>query len=136
MFSKQKNKNIINDGKSRIASVIAKDVTITGKLSSESGLRIEGKFEGELNIKGLLVIGEDAIVTCKDLYAARVIIAGQVHGTTHADKVEIRPTGKVWGDIESQTFTIEEGAFMHGKVNMKEKESPPALEEQQTEKKP
>jgi len=126
MFSK-KDKHSIKNGVSRITSVIAEDVAVTGKLTSESGLRIEGKFEGELDIKSLLVIGEDAIVTCKDIFAARIIISGQVHGCIHAEKVEIRSTGKIWGDIEAEGFTIEEGAFLHGKVKMKE--TPPAIED-------
>ncbi len=120
MFSRQKNKDSKDNGAARITSVLAEDMAISGKLTGESGLRIEGKFEGELDIKGLLVIGENAIVTCKELFASLVIISGQVHGTIHAKKVELRSTGKVWGDIEAESFTIEEGAFLHGKVNMKE----------------
>lgn len=110
----------MDNGAARISSVLAEDVAISGKLTGESGLRIEGKFEGELDIKGLLVVGENAIVTCEELFASRVIINGQVHGAINAEKVELRSTGKVWGDIEAESFTIEEGAFLHGKVNMKE----------------
>lgn len=126
MFSKQKDKDQKN-GMAVISSVIAEDITINGKLTGESGLRIEGKFEGELDVKGLLVIGENAVVTSEKIFAAVALVNGQVHGAIHAKKVEIRETGKVWGDIEAESFTIDEGAFLHGKVNMKEAE--PAEEE-------
>ena len=122
MFSK-KNKNTSTfdkNGASRISSVIAEDVSFNGNLTGESGLRIEGKFEGEINLEGLLVIGEDAVVTCTSISAIKIIIAGQVHSNLNAAKVEIRATGKVWGDIDAESFVIEEGAFLHGKINMKE----------------
>ena len=123
MFSKRKDKDssgLVKNGATSISSVIAEDISITGKLTGESGLRIEGKFEGDLNLNGLLVIGENAIVTSKEISATRLIIAGQVHGVLHAETVEIRSTGKVWGDIDAENFSIEEGAFLHGQVNMKE----------------
>ena len=123
MFSKRKDKDssdLVKNGSTSISSVIAEDISITGKLTGESGLRIEGKFEGDINLNGLLVIGENAIVTSKKISATRLIIAGQVHGVLRAETVEIRSTGKVWGDIDAENFSIEEGAFLHGQVNMKE----------------
>ena len=122
MFNKKKKEtqNLLDGTASSISSVISKDVNFNGKLSSESGIRIEGKFEGELDIKGLLVIGEKAVVTCKEIKALKIIISGEVHSKIIADKIEIRATGKVWGDIDAVSFQIEEGAFLHGQVNMKE----------------
>lgn len=123
MFTRKKDSKspeLNETGAPRISSVIAEDISITGKLSGEGGLRIEGKFNGEIELESLLVIGEGAIITTKNILATRIIISGQVHGNIIAKSVEIMPTGKVWGDIETENFTIEEGAFLHGKVSMLE----------------
>ena len=40
-----------------------------------------------------------------------------------ANRVEIRSTGKVWGDVKAARFTTEEGAYLRGKIQVEE-ESP------------
>jgi hypothetical protein len=43
-----------------------------------------------------------------------------VQGNITADKVEIRKTGRVWGDVVTAAFATEEGAFLRGQVRMEE----------------
>jgi cytoskeletal protein CcmA (bactofilin family) len=50
-----------------------------------------------------------------------VIIAGAVRGDITAEKVEIRSTGRVWGDVVTAAFATEEGAFLRGQIRMEEK---------------
>jgi cytoskeletal protein CcmA (bactofilin family) len=50
-----------------------------------------------------------------------VIIAGAVRGNITAEKVEIRSTGRVWGDVVTAAFATEEGAFLRGQIQMEEK---------------
>ena len=68
-----------------------------GKLSGSGGLRIEGAFEGDINLRGLLVVGETGRVTCETLQANTVIVAGAVRGDITAEKVDIRSTGRGMG---------------------------------------
>jgi cytoskeletal protein CcmA (bactofilin family) len=77
-------------------------------------------FEGEIALKGLLVIGETGKVTCENVRAANVIIAGAVKGNITAQKVEIRSTGRIWGDIVTTAFATEEGAFLRGQIRMED----------------
>jgi len=44
-----------------------------------------------------------------------------LRGNITAEKVEIRSTGRVWGDVNAVSFTTEEGAFLRGQVCMEEK---------------
>jgi len=72
-------------------------------------------------LKGLVVIGETGRVTCKDLRANTVVVAGAVRGNVTAEKLEIRQTGRVWGDVVTVAFTTEEGAFLRGQIRMEER---------------
>jgi len=59
-------------------------------------------------------------VTCPHLRANVVIVAGAVRGNITAEKVEIRSTGRVWGDVVTAAFATEEGAFLRGQIRMED----------------
>jgi cytoskeletal protein CcmA (bactofilin family) len=90
-------------------------------MRGSGGVRIEGPMEGEISIHGLVVIGETGRVTCDNLRANTVVIAGAVRGNITAEKIEIRATGRVWGDVVTVAFSTEEGAFLRGQVRMEER---------------
>jgi len=104
----------------RITSVLGAGLVWQGSISGSGGVRVEGTFEGQIALKGLLVIGETGKVTCDSLRAASVIVAGAVKGNISAQKVEIRSTGRVWGDIVTTAFATEEGAFLRGQIRMED----------------
>ena len=104
----------------RITSVLGAGIIWQGTLSGSGGVRIEGTFEGQIALKGLLVVGETGKVTCDTVRAANVIVAGAVKGNISAQKVEIRSTGRVWGDIVTTAFATEEGAFLRGQIRMED----------------
>ena len=102
----------------RVTSVLGSGVVWKGQLSGSGGVRIEGSFEGKINLRGLLVVGESGRVTCQQLRANVVIVAGAVRGDIIAEKLEIRSTGRVWGNVVTAAFSTEEGAFLRGQVRM------------------
>lgn len=104
----------------RVNSVLGPEVVFRGRLSGRGGVRIEGAFEGEVALDGLLVVSESGRVTCDEVRARRVVVAGMLKGNILAEKVEIRRTGRVWGDVRTVAFATEEGAFLRGKVQMEE----------------
>lgn len=104
----------------RITSVLGAGVIWQGAITGSGGVRVEGTFEGQIAIKGLLVVGETGKVTCENVRAVTVIVAGAVKGNITAQKVEIRSTGRVWGDIIATAFATEEGAFLRGQIRMEE----------------
>jgi len=108
----------------RVTSVLGEGVTWKGDLSGSGGIRIEGALEGNITLRGLLVVGETGRVTCDHLKAKVVIIAGAGRGDITAEKVEIRSTGRVWGDVVTAGFATEEGAFLRGQIRMEEKIDP------------
>jgi cytoskeletal protein CcmA (bactofilin family) len=104
----------------RVTSVLGPGITWTGNLGGKGGIRIEGIFEGNIAIRGLLVIGETGRVTCPVVKANNVIVAGSLKGNVVAEKLEIRSTGRVWGNVVTTAFSTEEGAFLRGQVRMEE----------------
>ncbi|MGW8250228.1 MAG: bactofilin family protein [Anaerolineales bacterium] len=104
----------------RVTSVLGSGIVWKGKLSGSGGLRIEGTFEGDINLRGLLVVGETGRVTCDAIQANTVIIAGAVRGNITAEKIEIRASGRVWGDVITAAFATEEGAFLRGQITMED----------------
>jgi len=55
------------------------------------------------------------------MQANSVIVAGAVKGNIISEKLEIRSTGRVWGDVTTVAFSTEEGAFLRGQVRMEER---------------
>ena len=104
----------------RITSVLADGISQQGKLTGAGGVRIEGAYDGEIELDGLLVISPTGRVTCPQLRAKTVIIAGALRGDIMAEKVEIRASGRVWGDVVAEAISTEEGAFLRGQIQMEE----------------
>jgi cytoskeletal protein CcmA (bactofilin family) len=104
----------------RVTSVLGAGINWTGKISGKGGVRIEGIFEGQISINGLVVVGETGKVTCENVKANTVIVAGAVNGGITAEKLEIRSTGRVWGNVVVIAFSTEEGAFLRGQVTMED----------------
>jgi cytoskeletal protein CcmA (bactofilin family) len=105
----------------RVTSVLGPGINWNGSLRGSGGVRIEGTFEGDIALRGLVVIGETGRVTCESIHANTVIIAGAVKGNIVAEKLEIRSTGRVWGDVVTGAFSTEEGAFLRGQIRMEDK---------------
>jgi cytoskeletal protein CcmA (bactofilin family) len=105
----------------RVTSVLGPGIIWKGKLRGSGGVRIEGAFEGDITVRGLVIIGETGRVTCQNIKANSVIVAGTVNGSITAEKLDIRSTGRVWGDVTVVALATEEGAFLRGQVRMEEK---------------
>jgi cytoskeletal protein CcmA (bactofilin family) len=104
----------------RVTTVLGPGINWNGDLRGKGGVRIEGTLEGEIAVRGLVIIGETGRVTCQQVKADTVIVAGAVNGQIIALKLEIRATGRVYGDVTTQSFATEEGAFLRGKVTMED----------------
>lgn len=104
----------------RITSVLGPGVIWHGSINGAGGVRIEGAFEGEIALRGMIVVGETGRVTCPEIRASTVIVAGAIRGNITTEKLEIRATGRVWGDVVTTAFVTEEGAFLRGQIRMEE----------------
>jgi cytoskeletal protein CcmA (bactofilin family) len=104
----------------RVTSIIGEGTSWKGEFSGKGGIRIEGLFEGKIDLDGLIIIGRTGRVESELIKAETVIVGGSVRSDIQAERVEIRSTGKVWGNVKTTRFTTEEGAYLRGKIQMEE----------------
>jgi cytoskeletal protein CcmA (bactofilin family) len=91
---------------------------ISGKLSFDGPTRIDGQVDGEITGKDSLTIGESAVVTAQ-IKAAAIIVAGKVSGDIIAsNRIEIRPSAKVIGNLTAPVLMVHEGALFEGHCSM------------------
>jgi cytoskeletal protein CcmA (bactofilin family) len=115
-------------GGGNLNAFLGEGTSFKGTLTFEGTVRIDGRLEGEIFTKDMLVIGEGAQVNAS-IHAGVVVIGGTVHGNITAErKVEINPTGRLYGNICTPSLVIEEGVVFEGSCTMgsgAEKESAP-----------
>lgn len=102
---------------SAFETVLGASATLKGDLRSQGNIRMDGVFEGTLEIDGNVLVGETAKITA-DINAKNVSIAGAVRGNVSGKKVQLLRTARVWGDITAAAISTEEGAFIDGKITM------------------
>lgn len=101
-----------------MATLIADGNTIAGKVTGKNPLRIEGRFEGEVDLLSDVIVGETGQVE-GNIVAHSIYIAGQVKGNVRGKtKVEISTSGRLLGDVTAPRVQLDEGAFFSGKVEM------------------
>ncbi len=96
------------------------DASMHGNLSFKDAvhLRINGKFEGNLNARGTLTIALTAMVFA-DITGDDIIVAGKVKGKIKArTRLTLLPTAVVEGEIYPAKLNISEGAIFDGKCFM------------------
>ena len=104
-----------------ISGYFGKEVVFEGKMTFEGIFRLEGKFEGEIFESGTLIVGETAMVKGK-VEAHTIIINGHVEGEVYAkSRLEIHPTGKLYGNLLTPVLTIHEGGILSGHCKMEGK---------------
>jgi cytoskeletal protein CcmA (bactofilin family) len=98
-------------------ATVSRGINIKGELSGEGDFSLDGVFEGKVHIPyGTFTVGPNARVTA-EIEAREIIVRGEVIGTLKAhERIQIRSTGKVTGDMDTRGIMIEDGAVLHSKV--------------------
>ena len=104
-----------------ISGYFGKEVVFEGKMTFEGVFRLDGRFEGEIFESGTLIVGETAVVKGK-IEAHTITINGHLEGEVCAKgRVEIHPTGKLYGNLLTPIFIINEGGIFDGHCKMEER---------------
>src|SRR5215472_16334195 len=98
---------------------IGKSVVIKGELSGSEDLYVYGQVEGIISLKSnSLTVGPNGQVKAS-VEAKGIVVQGKLEGNVQAsDRVELRKSAVVTGDITTQRISIEEGAYLKGKVDI------------------
>lgn len=105
-------------------TLIGPSMVIKGELSCSEDLYIDGQVEGVIDPKGnRLTVGPHGRVKA-NVNASAVVVQGKLDGNVQAsDRVDLKQSAVVTGDIAAQRISIDEGAYFKGRVNI-QKEAP------------
>lgn len=96
-------------------NVLSNDVEIKGTVKFSNDLVVDGRIEGEISSDGNLTIGENARIKA-EIKTGTIVVYGKVHGNlTAVDRVDLKATAEVVGDIKARVLSIEAGAVFVGK---------------------
>lgn len=120
MFNSSKKADIFDSSNSN--SLFGKGTSMTGDITTTGDMRIDGQLQGNLQVSGKLIIGEQASIT-GEIKASQAEIYGKVHGKLVVDELLcIKGAGFVEGDLYAGKLQIEPTATFNGVCHM----SPPA----------
>ncbi len=98
--------------------MIGSQIKLTGEISGDEDVEIQGRVEGTINLKKNLVIATSGSVDAK-IHAKNVTISGKVKGDVTADeRVELLASGSLEGNVRAPKIVISEGAHFRGSVDM------------------
>ena len=103
----------------QVQATIGRSIVLKGELSANEDLVIDGQFEGTVNLLDhCLTVGPNGKVKA-EIQARQVVVYGTVNGNVNArEKIEVRRTGNVTGDLKSGSVSIEEGAYFKGSIDI------------------
>jgi cytoskeletal protein CcmA (bactofilin family) len=99
-------------------TIIGEDVEITGAIKCASHIQIDGKLNGDLTCNGSAIVGTTAAVK-GNLNVESITVLGQVNGNVVArDKIELKSSTRLNGDIKAKRLTVEDGVTFIGKAEV------------------
>ena len=97
-------------------TAVGAGLSFRGELSGEGDFHIAGRFEGEINVTGRVLVGEGADVDA-NINARAIVVGGTVRGNlSAATRVEILPTGVLTGTLKTGSFSAADGAEVKGEI--------------------
>ncbi len=113
------------------STIIGPSISIKGEITGEGDLTVQGQVEGTIDFKKAHVtIGRTGRIKA-DVYGRSITIEGEVEGNLLGEnKIVLRPSGRVRGDMRAPAFNLEEGAKFKGNIAMEAwDEKQPTLKE-------
>ncbi|HEY4284007.1 MAG TPA: polymer-forming cytoskeletal protein [Chthoniobacterales bacterium] len=105
----------------RAANVLSAGVSITGDVTFQSELVIDGEVEGSIKSSGVLIVGEHGRIR-GEVRAGTVTIRGTVEGNVFAsDRCALEAGATLHGDIEAPRFAVDENAEFFGSAKISTK---------------
>ena len=98
---------------------IGASIRIKGDVTGDENLIIQGQVEGTIKVQGHNVTISKTGKVKANIEANQIIVEGELQGDMHGDeKVIIRDTGNVHGNIIAPRVTLEDGAMFKGSIEM------------------
>ena len=99
-------------------TIIDASDSCNGSIIGQGLVRIDGKFEGKIQTKEMVVVGASGQLKA-DVEAKEIIIGGTLVGNIKARlRTKIESGARVEGEIQTKLIRIEDGAFFEGQCKM------------------
>lgn len=106
------------EGNEEINAFVGKGVAFKGVITYNGTVRIDGNLEGEIHTEGVLLVGEEAVLTAK-ITAGTVVCKGKITGDISArEKVKLRAPAVVNAGVKAPLISMEEGVVFNGNLEM------------------
>jgi len=119
-------------GQLKEQAIIGPSISIKGTLSGKEDLIIQGRVEGRIDLKkNNITVGRNGRIKA-DVYGRSITIEGEVQGNLFGEeRIVLRQSGVVRGDMRAPRVHIEEGSQFKGEVDMDSngEEKQPTLKE-------
>lgn len=100
-----------------ISTLISEGCILDGSLKAPAYARIDGQVTGDVAIDEGLILGEKGIIA-GNVATKELVVYGTIEGNLQVTALEIKATGKITGEIRTQTLTVENGAVYNGSLSM------------------
>jgi cytoskeletal protein CcmA (bactofilin family) len=109
----------VSPSSSKVAACVSQGIKIKGELTGSEDLFVDGHVEGSITLTNSVVtVGPNATVKA-EIIAREVVVRGKVDGKiTGTEKIQIWNTARVHGDMKSERIAVEEGAELHGSMEV------------------
>ena len=103
----------MSDANNEFPTTLGADAVFKGQLQFKKGVRLLGRFDGEITSGGQLLIAEGAHLT-GDVKASSIRVEGKVKGNLDAEtKVQLSGTARLEGDLQTQRLEVSENLRQH-----------------------
>src|SRR5712692_1257007 len=105
-------------GEDEVIAFVGRGVEFKGVITYNGTVRIDGRLDGEIHTEGVLVVGEDAVISAQ-VTAGTVISRGRITGDIVASgKVRLLAPAVLNGSVKAPLLSIEEGVLFNGSLEM------------------
>ena len=101
-----------------VSAFVGKGVEFKGTITYKGTVRIDGCLDGEIHTEGVLLVGEEAVITAK-VTAGTIVCKGKITGDISAkEKIKLRAPAVLNGGVKTPMLSIEEGVLFNGTLEM------------------
>jgi cytoskeletal protein CcmA (bactofilin family) len=100
-----------------ISTLISEGCILDGNLKAPAFARIDGQVTGDVMVDEGLILGEKGSIL-GNIITKEMVVYGTITGNIQTNSLEIKSTGKVSGEIRTQTLAVENGAVYNGSLSM------------------
>jgi cytoskeletal protein CcmA (bactofilin family) len=103
----------------KASACVSQGIKIKGELIGSEDLFVDGVIDGKISLaNSVLTVGPNASVKA-EITSRDLVLRGRTEGKlTASERIQIWHTARVQGDLKAERISIEEGAELHGRVEV------------------